>query len=57
MSDVCYPQQRQRRHNRGPNAPLTIAFEDVPLDEARRMSRGPRMDAELHHALKGTSNR
>ena len=29
-----------------------IAFEDVPLDEARRMSRGPRMDPELYHALK-----
>jgi hypothetical protein len=32
--------------------PLTIEFEDVPLDEARGMSRGPRMDAELYHALK-----
>jgi hypothetical protein len=31
--------------------PLTIAFEDVPLDEARRMSRGSRMDPELSHAL------
>jgi len=30
----------------------TIEFEDVPLDEARRMSRGPRMDAELYHTLK-----
>lgn len=33
-----------------PSSP--IEFEDVPLDEARRMSRGPRMDAELYHALK-----
>ena len=32
--------------------PPAIQFEDVPLDEARRMSRGPRMDAELYHALK-----
>jgi hypothetical protein len=32
--------------------PPTIEFEDVPLDEARRMSRGPRMDPELYHALK-----
>jgi hypothetical protein len=32
--------------------PPTIEFEDVPLDEARRMSRGPRMDAELYEALK-----
>ena len=32
--------------------PPTIAFEDVPLAEARRMSRGPRMNPELYHALK-----
>jgi hypothetical protein len=32
--------------------PPTIEFEDVPLDEARRMSRGPRMDPELYHAFK-----
>lgn len=31
--------------------PPTIEFEDVPLDEARRMSRGPRMNPELYHAL------
>jgi hypothetical protein len=30
----------------------TIEFEDVPLDEARRMSRGPHMAPELYHALK-----
>ena len=30
----------------------TIACEDVSLDEARRMSRGPRMNPELYHALK-----
>ena len=30
----------------------TIEFEDVPLDEARRMSRGPRMNPELYNALK-----
>ena len=29
-----------------------IEFEDVPLDEARRMSRGLRMDPELYHALR-----
>lgn len=29
-----------------------IEFEDVPLDEARRMSRGPRMNPELYNALK-----
>jgi hypothetical protein len=29
----------------------TIAFEDIPLDEARRMSHGPRMNPELYHAL------
>jgi hypothetical protein len=32
--------------------PPTIAFEDVPLAEACRMSRGPRMNPELYHALK-----
>jgi hypothetical protein len=32
--------------------PSPIQFEDVPLEEARRMSRGPRMDPELYHALK-----
>jgi hypothetical protein len=30
----------------------TFQFEDVPLAEARRMSRGPRMDPELYAALK-----
>ena len=30
----------------------TIEFEDVPLDEARRMSRRPHMAPELYHALK-----
>jgi hypothetical protein len=30
----------------------TIEFEDVTLDEARRMTRGPRMDPELDHTLK-----
>lgn len=29
----------------------TIEFEDVPLDEARRMSGGHRMNPELSHAL------
>ena len=28
-----------------------IQFEDIPLDEARRMGRGPRMDPELYRAL------
>ena len=32
--------------------PPPIQFEDVPLDEARRLSRGPRMDPQLYHALK-----
>jgi hypothetical protein len=30
---------------------LTIQFEEIPLDEACRMSRGPRTDPELSHAL------
>jgi hypothetical protein len=32
--------------------PPTIAFADVSLDQPRRMSRRPRMDLELYHALK-----
>jgi hypothetical protein len=32
--------------------PPTIEFEDVPLDETRRLSRGSRMDPELYAALK-----
>ena len=28
-----------------------IHFEDIPLDEARRMGRGPRMNPELYRAL------
>jgi precorrin-4 methylase len=32
--------------------PPPIQFEDVTLDQARRMSRGPRMDPKLYHALK-----
>jgi hypothetical protein len=28
-----------------------IEFEDIPLDKARRMGRGIRMDAELYRAL------
>jgi hypothetical protein len=30
----------------------TIEIDDVPLDDARKMSRGPRMDPELYNALK-----
>jgi hypothetical protein len=30
-----------------------IQFEDIPLAEARTMSRGPRMDPELYQTLKG----
>jgi hypothetical protein len=29
-----------------------IQFEDVPLDQARRMSRGPRMDPQLYQELR-----
>jgi hypothetical protein len=35
-----------------PQRPPTIVCEDGPLDEARRLSQGPRMDPELYHALK-----
>jgi hypothetical protein len=30
-----------------------IQFEDIPLDQACTMGRGPRMDPELYHAFKG----
>jgi hypothetical protein len=30
----------------------TIAFKDVPLDEARRMGRGPRMEPMLYDTLR-----
>jgi hypothetical protein len=33
--------------------PSSFQFEDIPLDEARRMGRGPRMDPTLYQALKG----
>jgi hypothetical protein len=29
-----------------------IQFEDIPIDEARRMGRGPRMDPQLYQELK-----
>jgi len=32
--------------------PPNFQFEDVPLEEARRITRGPRMDPRLSHALK-----
>ncbi len=32
---------------------LAIEFEDIPLEEARKMGRGPRMDPILYNALKG----
>ena len=30
----------------------TITFEDIPLDEAHRMGRGPWMNQELYHTFK-----
>jgi hypothetical protein len=30
----------------------TITFEDIPLDQVRRMTRGPRIAPELSHALR-----
>jgi hypothetical protein len=31
---------------------MAIEFEDIPLEEARKMGRGPRMDPILYNALK-----
>jgi hypothetical protein len=35
-----------------PEQPPPIQFEDVPLDEARRMGRGPHMEPMLYDALR-----
>jgi hypothetical protein len=32
--------------------PPAITFEDIPLEEARRIGRGPRMDPTLYQAFK-----
>jgi hypothetical protein len=34
------------------DASSPIAFEDIPLDEARRMGRGPRMEPMLYDTLR-----
>lgn len=34
------------------DSPPGIEFEDIPLDDARRMGRGPRMDPVLYDALR-----
>jgi hypothetical protein len=34
------------------NPPSPFQFEDVPLDEARRMGRGPRMEPMLYETLR-----
>lgn len=36
-----------------PQPSPTIHFEDIPLEEARHMGRGPRMDPQLYQVLKG----
>jgi hypothetical protein len=40
--------ERERLHGR---AAPSFQFEDISLDEARRMGRGPRINPELYHAL------
>jgi hypothetical protein len=34
------------------NQPSSFQFEDVPLDEARRMGRGPRMEPMIYDTLR-----
>jgi hypothetical protein len=29
----------------------SIQFEDIPIEEARRMGRGPRIDPQLYHSI------
>jgi hypothetical protein len=33
-------------------SPSPIQFEDIPIEEARRMGRGPRMDPQLYQELR-----
>jgi hypothetical protein len=32
--------------------PPNFQFEDIPIEEARKIGRGPRMNPEIYHALK-----
>jgi hypothetical protein len=48
---VSYHPQLNARPLMAERSPI-IECEDIPLDEARRISLGPRMDLELYHALK-----
>ena len=32
--------------------PSNFQFEDIPIEEARKIGRGPRMDPEIYHAVK-----
>jgi hypothetical protein len=48
---VSYYPQLNARPLMDERSPI-LECEDVPLDEARRMSPGPRMDLELYHGLK-----
>jgi hypothetical protein len=53
--DALDERDERRRREKGPllaQRSPTIAGEDVLLDIARRMSRGPRMNPELYNALK-----
>jgi hypothetical protein len=43
------PNQKASDHMADRSSP--IQFDDIPLDEARRMSRGPRIDPDLYRAL------
>jgi hypothetical protein len=49
--NVSYHPQLKARPLMAERSPI-IACDEVPLDEARRMSRGPRMDPEISHVLK-----
>ena len=51
MPDLYYRSQRQRRPYLWLNDPPSFEFEDVPLDEARRISSGTRMNPELYHVF------
>jgi hypothetical protein len=46
------PLEQYVKDTRMAELPSPIQFEDIPIDEARRMGRGPRMDPQLYQELK-----
>jgi hypothetical protein len=49
---IAEPHDSQEESPLMAQPPPTITFEDILLDDTRRMGRGPRMDPELYQAFK-----